>query len=133
MAKWFILYSVFLVNLGCAQSTKRAENEFQNKVASERMKLRNAAFCNCLYKSFPEKDSIFSNEGSGAAYLELGAHSLDAYLTVMESASLFAKKIYRSKNNRNLAIMKCLDFYNSKQLEELIKSLDSEIDKSKLK
>jgi hypothetical protein len=125
-----IALTIFFVasfSFASCQNKANIFSEDQNKIEAERLKLKNVAFCTCLYKSFPQKDSVFANEGSAAAYLELGAHSLDAYNKVMDAATRYSIIQYQSKYNRDLSIMKCLDFYNSNQLDDLIKSLDSEI------
>lgn len=116
------------ITVACAQ--QKGES-LKGNLVEERIRLKNAAFCTCVYKSFP--DSVFRNEGSAAAYLELGAHSLDAYTKVMDAAKEYSKKQYQSFHNRNLALMKCLDFYNSQDLTKLILELDSEIDQTKVK
>lgn len=113
----------------CQQDNKSAQDSTTISIIErERLMLKNAAFCTCLYKSFPVSDSVFVNEGSGAAYLELGRHSIDAYTRIFDFAGEYARRKYSSKYDRSLSVMKCLDFYNSKELDDLIRSLDSEID-----
>ena len=59
--------------------------------------------------------------------MEIGAHDLEAFEAVDRAAAVYAKKDYPSKHGRALAVMKCLDFYNSPQLEELVRSLDDRL------
>ncbi|MES2765425.1 MAG: T6SS amidase immunity protein Tai4 family protein [Bacteroidota bacterium] len=104
---------------------KGAKKPLKSIKAAERLKLKNAAFCECMYNSFP--DSVFQNEGSLAGYVELGRYSFKAYETMMELAKKKSQIKYNSKSNQNLAIMKCLDFYNSKELDSLVRKLDPEL------
>jgi hypothetical protein len=133
MKKLIILLLLSIFNIACAQKPKVNSSEVEDQIEKERLSLKNAAFCTCLYKSFPSGDSIFVSDGSGAAYLELGAHSLDAYIKVMDAATARAKVRYESKTNKRLAVMNCLEFYNSRELDNLVRSLDSELNTGKLK
>jgi len=133
MKTWVIICSISIFNLACGQQRKQQRVNIQSNIEKERLSLKNAAFCGCLDKSFPQKDSIFVNEGSAAGYLELGSYSIEAYNKVMEAGANHAKIKYSSKYNRDLSIMKCLDFYNSKELDDLVKSLDSELSLDDLK
>jgi hypothetical protein len=111
---------------------KKSEGNFQALIEMERIRLKNLAFCNCLQKSL-QADSILVADGTAAAYVELGAYGIDAYIKVGEYAESYANQThYNSKNHRSLALMKCLDFYNSLELDSLVRTLDSEIDTSQL-
>jgi hypothetical protein len=123
----FSIYSVGATTVATTQQSngKNLKKTLKSIIAAERLKLKNAAFCECMHNSFP--DSVFQNEGSQAGYVKFGTYSFKAYETVMKFAKEQARKNYSSKNNRNLGMMKCLDFYNSKELDSLVRKLDSEL------
>ena len=88
----------------------------------ERIRLKNMAFCDCVtYASLSSKDSVLIvNDGSAAGYFELGNYSKEAYGLIDSLAKEYSKISYPSKEGRSLIFMKCLDFYNSKQLQNAI-------------
>jgi len=94
------------------------------ELATERLKLKNYAFCECLGHVFPGQDSLWIKDGSTAGYRETSHYDIDIYDTVRSRAEEFSKKIYESYNNSPLGLMKCLDFYNSRELDSLIVSFD---------
>jgi hypothetical protein len=110
------------------KETKLKNNSIVNKkVEFERQKLKNAAFCSCLAASLPKTDSTIIKDGSAAGYFETSEYSLLAFESIDSIANVFAQKAYTSKHSKPLNIMKCLDFYNSIELEKLIQSLDNEL------
>ncbi|WMJ74180.1 hypothetical protein RCC89_13535 [Cytophagaceae bacterium ABcell3] len=126
---WFIAISLMA---GCATSTGNTKSsslkeDTAKKLTEEQLKLKNDAFCACLAKTSPEMEEAFTKDGSAAGYLETSSYSIDAFTTVFEAAGHWAAKDYPSKNSKTLGAMKCLDFYNSQELEELINSLDNEL------
>ncbi|MFL5786866.1 MAG: hypothetical protein ACJ748_02330 [Flavisolibacter sp.] len=90
----------------------------------ERNKLKNYAFCKCLFYSDTSQKQFFINDGSSAGYFETSTTSLIAFQKLDSLAKIFALKKYISKEKRKLSIMKCLDFYNSKILMNKIKSME---------
>ena len=86
----------------------------------------------CLNRTYPKIDSI-TNDGSPAGYFELSAYGIPAFEVLDSLAFAYSKKPYKSKYNRNFGMMKCLDFYNSKELENAIVELDSVLDYKRIK
>jgi hypothetical protein len=122
---------VFLLALSCLATSDVAQDIAPEQLAVARLKLRNFAFCECMGYVYKEHDSLWIRDGSASGYLQTGAHSLDAYDSVREEAQIFLnRKIYRSYEDAPLGMTKCLDFYNGKELDALIKRLDKEIDSS---
>lgn len=98
-----------------------------NSLENERMNLKKMAFCNCLYKEYPKYDSVLK-DGSAAGYFEISNHSIEVPDKINELlTTYFSERKYSSKENLNLGIMKCLDFYESKELEDFIIKMDEEI------
>jgi len=128
MGKICLLTVLILYSFSCSAQVNN--NTIKEKVAKERLKLKNYAFCECL-KQVYKGDSLFIKDGSSAGYFQTGAYSINTYEAIDSIAKIFSIKEYKSKENHPLGIMKCLDFYNSKELDELIISLDKEIDKER--
>ncbi len=126
--KYFSLF--FLCLFACNEPSAPANTltltipEASGPVADdERTRLRNAAFCMCAGQSFPDSVKQVINEGSLGGYIELSESGLDAFEAIRELAQAFAKIEYTSKNGYDLTYMKCLDFYNSPQLDSLLNEL----------
>ena len=129
MRKRSVLFLVAAVSCTAGEtSISPSDKKIDPKVLqSERQTLKNAAFCSCLRHARQPADPSLVEDGSLAAYMEIGAHDLEAFEAVDRAAAAFAKKEYPSKHGRTLRIMKCLDFYNSAELDALVRSLDDRL------
>ena len=117
---------LLFVSINCsAQLSKERLHE-------ERLKLKNYAFCRCLQLTY-EGDSLFNKDGSSSGYFETGAYNIEVYSMVDSVSKVYSQKVYKSYGNYFLGIMKCLDFYNSNELKNLVKGFDKDIDRRKLK
>jgi hypothetical protein len=96
-----------------------------------RLKLKNFAFCACLSRSYP-KDSTLFYDGTEAGYFELSAYGFSAFNRIDSLSTIASAVHYSSKHDRPLALMKCLDFYNSQGLDSFIRKLDDELSMSRL-
>jgi protease II len=85
--------------------------------------LKNYALSACIAGGYKEAKAV--NEDAGAAasgYLELGSFSIDAYNEAWALSRKFLAKEYLSKDSgQKLTLMKCIDFYHSKELDQLAK------------
>lgn len=115
-----LLAILFLVVLTSCQNTP-----VDDKLKDEKDKLKKLGFCKCLYASNPNSD-FWKNEGSGEGYFQTSNFSIEAATTVRQYAREFSKKEYRSYGDRDLYVMKCLDFYHSKELDSLVNTLITE-------
>ena len=98
------------------------------KVAKERLNLRNSAFCFCMKHCDPASEPGLISDGSPSAYFQGSAYNLSAFEVVNKAAGDFIRKNdYKGKHGDNLCIAKCLEFYNSEELEELVHSLDDKL------
>jgi len=79
----------------------------------------------CVYKSIPFSREMIKKEGSVAGYLQINrTFGLDAFKRTDEFVKKYLKdNPVNSKNNYSLALMRCLEFYESKELNEFIKEL----------
>ena len=125
MNKNYLFLFLLFLSVGCSAQLPK------EKLSEERLKLKNYAFCKCLQNVY-EGDTLFIQDGSSSGYFETGAYNINVYDSVDSIAKIFSLKVYKSYGNYSLGIMKCLDFYNSKELDELIRSFDKEIDRRKL-
>jgi hypothetical protein len=107
-----------LVKSGSSFSTEK-----DSLISKQRALLKKYALCKCLMQDFP-KDSTLINDGSLMAYIELGSYSNKAYDTVDVFVSKGFIGKYVSKQNSKLYLMKCIDMYNSAELNELVRNLD---------
>lgn len=109
-------------------------------IIENRLKLKDYAFCQCLWHTMQEnthikEDSLlltkyFIQDGSASAYFLTSRYSLDTYEAIDSIAEIYSRKIYKSHEGETLGIMKCLDFYNSYELDRIIKSYDKYLLKS---
>lgn len=120
---------IFILVLSWMAADCTAQNLVPEQLAVARLKLRNLAFCECLGMVYKEYDSLWIKDGSTAGYFETGAYGLDAYDSVRAAAlSFLSRKIYSSKDVESLGLIKCLDFYNSREFDELVRRLDTDTD-----
>jgi hypothetical protein len=129
MKKAFLF--IVLIFTGLSSNSQTNSNIYYEKIANERLKLKNYAFCECLQEVY-KGDSLFIKDGSTEGYFQTGAYNTNAYETIDSIAKIFSEKKYNSKENHTLGLMKCLDFYNSNELNKLINDLDHELDQGKL-
>jgi hypothetical protein len=123
MKRIILLFMIFL-SLKCfAQVADKITNE---RLIDERIKLKNYAFCQCL-RHLSKSDSLLIKDGSAASYFETGAYNIYAYEMIDSITKNINLKSYKSKEGKTLIIMKCLDFYNSKELDKIIEELDKEL------
>ena len=123
MKNLMFLLLIFIASKCDAQIINKTISE---NLSRERRNLKNYAFCQCLRYSL-KSDSLLIKDGSSAGYFEVGAYKVNAFEMIDSISKAISNKIYKSKEGKPLAIMKCLDFYNSKELDTLVNSLDAEI------
>jgi hypothetical protein len=131
LIKYSTLSMLFVIMTFSCSYPQSKKNE--TTIENERLQLRNYALCKCLKYCLPNGDSLMIKDGSVAGYFEKGVYSIDVYSKIDSVTKITALKHYPSKSGKNLGLMKCIDFYNSKELIDLVRSLDSELDESKLK
>jgi hypothetical protein len=116
------LFVAFTVCVATAASGQALTEE---ELSLERL---NLAFCECLGFIYKDLDSVWIRDGSIAAYFELSSYGLEVIDTIQVLAETFSLKVYRSKDGELLGLMKCLDFYNSVELDSIVRSFDTAID-----
>jgi hypothetical protein len=112
-----IIYIIpaLIILIGCASVQKSA------KQYSSIQYLKNYALCTCIADGFESKEVIKDAAAGARGYLEFGDLPLDAYTQATLLGRDFLKREYKSMTGQKLVLMKCIDFYNSKELNELAK------------
>jgi hypothetical protein len=104
-------------------------NPGDSVVIRQRQLLRNVAFCSCISAAYPA-DSVLRNDGSLSGYFQTGSYGTNTFLAINEAAMKYikaAKNKYNSIDGQPLGMMKCLDWYNSKELDSLVRNFDNDI------
>ena len=82
------------------------------------------AFCKCIkyarFGNLPIKDPLLSKDGSLAGYWEIHYPIWDYSNAIDSLAYKYSQRFYPSMTEKPLIIMKCLDFYNGKELNDSI-------------
>ena len=124
------LFGLCLAVLGCKQGPgpavqpepsfkePAAPHPSRNGATADKMKFKNMALCICLHQANPDPD-FWKNEGSASGYLETGGFGLQDVEAADRLAKVFLDKEYPSCCGSKLFLMKCLDFYNSPELDSL--------------
>ena len=81
--------------------------------------LKNFALSTCLAYGLDEKEAKAEANAASGGYLELGSFSFEAHEAAAALARAFLAKPYQSKHGGKLTVMKCIDLFHSKELEQL--------------
>ena len=79
--------------------------------------------CNLCYAIY----HLLINDGSVSAYFQNGKYQIEAYDKIDSMSRRVSKRIYKNIGNHNLGMMKCLDYYNSSELQKLVISLNRDL------
>lgn len=128
-----LIILVFLIQASCkpGKSLNQNSNSLSSKSSDdslaniERSKLKKYAFCKCLLARYPN-DSLLLKDGSIEGFLQTGSYGNHTYELIDSFVNAELKINYKSKYKKSLSIMQCLDIYENKKLDILIKSLDNE-------
>lgn len=81
--------------------------------------LKNYALSACISEGYQSKEVINDAVAAANGYKELGSLDIDAYNEVAALIPKFLSKNYMSQSGEKLIIMKCIDFFHSKELNRL--------------
>ncbi|KPJ92111.1 MAG: hypothetical protein AMJ53_10050 [Gammaproteobacteria bacterium SG8_11] len=115
----FVIFSVYLMSASHA-----ADHRFKQE--SEKNFFRYFTLAVCMGMAY-ESDSkkLASDVGKAASgYLEFGHMDLDAYEDARELIKTWLKKDYQSKTGGQVEIMKCIDLFESEDLDSLYQKHD---------
>ncbi len=117
---------IFLVlTLFTGQSCKSQNNTVLSSTENDNNAWKKVATCLCVYESEAYSDEMKKKEGSIAAYLQTN-ESLD--IEQLGEVKRFVQEYleenkFASKNGASLSLMQCMGLYDSKELNEFVKTL----------
>jgi uncharacterized protein YceK len=112
-----VVFAIILT--GCASVSTT------NKKYSPMQYLKNYALCTCIADGFESNEVIRDAAAGARGYLEFGELPLEAYTEATLLGRKFIEKEYKSITGEKLILMKCIDYYNSKELNELAKRYEN--------
>jgi hypothetical protein len=81
--------------------------------------LKNYALSACIADGYQSKEVVNDAIAGANGYKELGSLDIEAYNEAAVLGRKFLGKEYMSQSGEKLTIMKCIDFYQSKELDQL--------------
>lgn len=81
--------------------------------------LKNYALSSCIADGYQSEDVVNDASAGANGYKELGSLDIDAYNEAAVLGRKYLSKEYLSQSGEKLILMKCIDFYHSKELDRL--------------
>lgn len=95
-----------------------------DKLEGELIKIKNQAFCNCYNKATENEPVKYKDGSTYVQVIDLKEEYIFGNKNYRKLIDNWVKKHYKSYDlDDNLYLMKCLDFYNSKELEKFVDSI----------
>jgi hypothetical protein len=116
---------LLLINLMIIQSCSiRKTNPINQNNYSDALALKNIALCSCVNRAVPLSDQQWHNDGSISVYVQLSEVGEKEIDTTMQFVQVYLDTAqYYSSTDSNLGLMKCINFYNSKELENFVQKV----------
>lgn len=127
MRYFLVAIGLFLISSGCGTSRYQPSRSTNSQKEDSKQYLKDFALCSCLYQA--NKDSILRRDLSYGVLQSLisDSYSDSAIDTINSAVGKFVENIKPAQiddfNGSKANFMACMDFYRSKQLKEIIKSL----------
>ena len=83
--------------------------------------LKNYALSTCLAQGYQADEVREDASAVARGYVEFGDYSLEAYTAVEKLGKTFLDKKYGSQAGVPMTMAKCIDFYHSRELADLIR------------
>ncbi len=83
--------------------------------------LKNFALSACIASGYQSEEVVKDSNAAAGGYLELGRLPFEAYEEAAALGKTFLAKDYQSISGAKLTLMKCIDFFHSKELDQLAK------------
>lgn len=80
---------------------------------------KNYALSTCIADGYKTEEVKKDSSAAARGYLELGSLPLEAHTEATLLGRSFLQKEYKSISGEPLTLMKCIDFYHSKELDQL--------------
>ncbi len=81
--------------------------------------LKNFALSICLADGYTSNEAVKDSLAAASGYSELGSLPFEAYEQAESLAKQFLAKDYKSISGERLTLMKCIDLFHSKELDQL--------------
>jgi len=122
--KLFLILISFLTIPNCSGQEKKENIELRDNEISN---IKKNALCQCLYETFPDSKEMQENEGSASHYLQSGKAALEVYTKTLMFLKEYLKRTEGDYINfyerSNVSIVRCIDFYESKELDLFIRKV----------
>jgi hypothetical protein len=83
--------------------------------------LKNFALSVCISDGYKSDEVVKDSSAAAGGYLELGGFPMEAYEEAEALGKKFLAKEYKSIHGEKLTLMKCIDLFHSKELDQLAK------------
>ena len=83
--------------------------------------LKNFALSACIAQAYKSDEVVKDSRAAADGYLQLGSFPFEAYEEAASLSKKFLEKKYLSFTGDELTLMKCIDLFNSKELDRLAK------------
>jgi len=83
--------------------------------------LKNFALSTCIADGYKSDEVVKDSSAAAGGYLELGHLPFEAYEEAASLGKKFLAKDYQSISGEQLTLMKCIDFFHSKELDHMAK------------
>jgi hypothetical protein len=81
--------------------------------------LKNFALSTCIADGYRSEEVAKDSSAAAGGYLELGRLPIEAYEAAASLGKQFLARDYQSASGEKLTLMKCIDFFHSKELDRL--------------
>lgn len=81
--------------------------------------LKNFALSVCLSDGYKSEEVVKDSSAAAGGYLELGGFPMEAYEEAAALGKKFLAREYKSVHGEKLTLMKCIDLFHSKELDQL--------------
>jgi hypothetical protein len=81
--------------------------------------LKNFALSTCIADGYKSDEVAKDSRAAAGGYLELGRLPIEAYEAAASLGKQFLTREYQSASGEKLTLMKCIDFFHSKELHQL--------------
>ncbi len=82
--------------------------------------LKNYALSTCLAQGYQAEEVKKDASAAARGYVDFGDYSLEAHTAVEKLGKTFLNKQYESQAGVPMTMAKCIDFYHSKELADLV-------------
>jgi hypothetical protein len=83
--------------------------------------LKNYALSACIADGYQSKEVVNDAIAGANGYKELGSLDIEAYNEAAVLGRRFLAMEYMSQSGEKLILMKCIDFFQSKELDRLVR------------